>query len=196
MAGVDGIPLRDRRTVLQAGVLGLLALVATSLAVPFRGAGAGAGESSRDSTDGPPGSDDGSAGLPSGSPAPGGPSSTAVSSPAAVGNLAVARVAELDKTGARAFTVPFTAPAPLPAGDPAVIVKLADGSFVAFDAVCTHAGCTVQWDRADRLLFCPCHGAAFDPAHGAAVLEGPTNQPLAAIPIVVDAASGVISLRV
>ena len=98
------------------------------------------------------------------------------------------------KTRARAFTVPFTAPAPLPAGDPAVIVKLADGSFVAFDAVCTHAGCTVEWDQADRLLICPCHDAVFDPAADAAVLAGPARQPLAPIPIRVDQASGAISL--
>ena len=125
----------------------------------------------------------------SGSPAAG----ASVSAPPA-GGLVVAHVADLGKTGARAFTVPFTAPAPLPAGDPAVIVKLADGSFVAFDAVCTHAGCTVEWDQADRLLICPCHDAVFDPAADAAVLAGPARQPLAPIPIRVDQASGAISL--
>jgi thiosulfate dehydrogenase (quinone) large subunit len=175
LAVADDLPVRDRRSVLQAGVLGLFALVAASLAVPFRGEGAG--PATIDETDG---SSDGPSALPNASP----------------GGLVVAHVADLAKTGARAITVPFTAPAPLPAGDPAVIVELADGSFVAFDAVCTHAGCTVQWDRADQMLLCPCHGAVFDPAHGAKVLEGPTNQPLAPIPIIVDATSGTISLRI
>ncbi len=193
----DGLPLRDRRTVLQAGVLGVLALVAALLAVPFRGSGA-----IRSAVGAPEGSDavDGSSSAPTTRPSSSvGPSpspSAVVASPSSGGRtLTVAHVADLAKTGARAFTVPFGAPAPLPAGDPAVIVRLADGSYAAFDAVCTHAGCTVQWDRADRLLLCPCHGAAFDPEHDAAVLEGPTNQPLASIPIVVDAASGAISLR-
>jgi thiosulfate dehydrogenase [quinone] large subunit len=186
---VEGVPLRDRRTVLQAGVLGLFALVAASLAVPFRGASAG--RASLGGSDGVDGPGDGS----SSGPAAASPSGATAAASPAVGSLAVARVGDLASSGARAFTVPFTAPAPLPAGDPAVIIRLADGSFVAFDAVCTHAGCTVQWDRTDRLLYCPCHGATFDPAHGAAVVEGPTNQPLAALPIVVDAASGVISLR-
>jgi Rieske Fe-S protein len=36
----------------------------------------------------------------------------------------------------------------------------------------------------------------FDPANGAAVVDGPTNQPLAPIPLIVDPASGTISLRV
>ena len=187
----DQVPLRDRRTVLQAGVLGVVALVAASLAVPFRGFGA-----TRAPDGGSDGSDsgDGSSGAPSGGPSP----SAGVASPSASGAVAaltVAHVGDLAKTGARAFTVPFSAPAPLPAGDPAVIVRLANGSYAAFDAVCTHAGCTVQWDRADGLLRCPCHSATFDPEHNAAVLEGPTNQPLASIPIVVDAASGAIALR-
>ena len=109
--------------------------------------------------------------------------------------MAVATVSDLANADAVAFTVPASAPAPLPAGDPGVIVKLADGSYVAFDAVCTHEGCTVEWDAADAVLLCPCHGAAFDPANNAAVLQGPTRQPLAALPLVVDAATGTISLQ-
>ena len=69
------------------------------------------------------------------------------------------------------------------------------GTFVAFDAVCTHAGCTVEWDAADAVLYCPCHGAAFDPAHQAAVVQGPADQSLTPLPIIVDAASGRILLR-
>ena len=96
--------------------------------------------------------------------------------------------------GAAAFTVPFNAPAPLPAGDPGIVVQLSNGSFAAYDTICTHAGCTVEWDQQDTLLVCPCHSAVFDPAHGAAVLQGPARRPLASIPIVVDQATGEISL--
>jgi Rieske Fe-S protein len=42
---------------------------------------------------------------------------------------------------------------------------------------------------------CPCHGAVFDPEHAAAVLAGPTDQPLAVLPIVVDATTGTILLK-
>jgi thiosulfate dehydrogenase [quinone] large subunit len=104
-------------------------------------------------------------------------------------------MADVDAHTAVAFTVPFDAPAPLPAGDPAIIVRLADGSYVAFDAVCTHAGCTVEWDAADASLACPCHGAVFDPQHGGAAVVGPAQDPLASIPIVVDPASGRILLK-
>jgi thiosulfate dehydrogenase [quinone] large subunit len=87
--------------------------------------------------------------------------------------------------------LPFTDPS---TGDPAVLVALASGTIVAFDAVCTHAGCTVNFDRLSGHLLCPCHGAIFDPAHGAAVLGGPTDQPLTSLPIRIDPQTGVISL--
>jgi len=79
-------------------------------------------------------------------------------------------------------------------GDPGVLIKLRDGTIVAFDTVCTHAGCTVEYDHRSGYLICPCHGAAFDPAQQAQVIAGPTDQPLAPIPIHVDTASGRITL--
>lgn len=71
-------------------------------------------------------------------------------------------------------------------GDPAVIVHTSGSNFYAFDAICTHAGCTVQYDSQQKLLVCPCHGGTFDPAHGAQVVAGPPPSPLTPIQMTID----------
>ena len=120
-------------------------------------------------------------------PTASGPSNTASPPTAGAHGPVIGRIRTVDTAGSSSFTVPGS-------GDPGVIVKLADGSFVAFDATCTHAGCPVEYVPQDQALECPCHGAAFDPAHHGAVLGGPTNVPLTELPIAVDRASGVIRL--
>src|SRR5215213_8466758 len=69
-------------------------------------------------------------------------------------------------------------------GNPAVLVHLKDGDFVAYSAVCTHQGCTVAYKGGD--LACPCHGSVFDPARGAEVIAGPAPRPLPEIPVKVQ----------
>ena len=66
-------------------------------------------------------------------------------------------------------------------GRDAVLVHLDGGEFVAYSAVCTHAGCTVAYKNAQ--LACPCHGSIFDPTNGAEVVSGPAQTPLPEIPI-------------
>ena len=99
---------------------------------------------------------------------------------------ALASVSDLKAAGAVEFVDPFT-------GDPGVLIRGADGKIVAFDAVCTHAGCTVQYVEAYGALICSCHGAAFDARDGR-VLGGPTRTPLMKLPIHVDAQTGAISV--
>ena len=77
--------------------------------------------------------------------------------------------------GAATFTDPAT-------GDPAIVVQPTAGAFRAFDAVCPHAGCTVDYDRASARFFCPCHGSQFNGTTGA-VEVGPASQGLGKIAI-------------
>ena len=183
----------ERRAFLQVAVLGVLAVVAAAFAVPLRAMGFFTEPQASRPPTGSPGPSPVAGG---GSPAPAsqGPEISPQASPVS-GDTVVAHIADVQAGGgAASFTVPFDAPAPLPAGDPGIIVQLADGSFVAFDAVCTHEGCTVGWDQQDGVILCPCHDAAFDPAHDAAVIQGPARTPLGKLPIVVDEAAGTISL--
>ena len=76
----------------------------------------------------------------------------------------------------------------------AVLLRLANDQVVAFSRTCTHAGCLVGYDPSSRILFCPCHGAEFDPAHGAAPIAGPAPTALQTIRVEVDPQSGEVIL--
>lgn len=179
----------ERRILLQTGLLASVSLIVASIAVPLRALGVRLDGSVSTGLTPEPSASDG----PTSSPSTVGGGSPAPSTSSAAG-IKVATIAAVQQAGSATFRIPFSAPPPLPAGDPGVIVQLQDGSFVAFDAICTHAGCTVEWDAADAILLCPCHSAAFDAAHDGAVIAGPTSTPLAKLPIRVDTASGSIFL--
>ncbi|HLN62834.1 MAG TPA: Rieske (2Fe-2S) protein [Symbiobacteriaceae bacterium] len=66
--------------------------------------------------------------------------------------------------------------------DPAVLLHLPEGGFVAYDRRCTHLLCPVLWDPQMDHLVCPCHDGHFNARTGA-VLYGPPRRPLAKIPI-------------
>ena len=51
-----------------------------------------------------------------------------------------------------------------------------DGSVTMVSAVCTHMGCLVDWNKAERTWDCPCHGSRFKP--DGAVIGGPAETPL------------------
>lgn len=106
------------------------------------------------------------------------PSSAAPSSSAAGGPV-IASAASIAVGDAKSFTNPAD-------GNPAFVVHPSANTFVAFSAVCTHAGCPVQYDKPQVAFVCPCHGGAYDARTGA-VLQGPPPAPLAPIPITVVA---------
>ncbi len=53
----------------------------------------------------------------------------------------------------------------------------ADGHIHAVSLVCTHLGCHVTWNPAERSWDCPCHGSRYDV--DGAILHGPAVRPLA-----------------
>jgi thiosulfate dehydrogenase (quinone) large subunit len=116
---------------------------------------------------------------------PGGPATATSGATATPAANVIAQTANVPTNSSATFTLPSN-------GDPGVLVHLTGGQFVAFDATCTHAGCPVQYDPGSQLLLCPCHGAAFDPAHQAAVVQGPAPTSLASVSITVQ--NGVVTL--
>lgn len=60
--------------------------------------------------------------------------------------------------------------------------------FVAFNTVCTHLQCPIEFPEDDAYI-CPCHGGFFSVVDGT-VLGGPAPRPLPAIRLEIDEASG------
>lgn len=131
-----------------------------------------------------------SSGTDSGGTTPNGAAATPAPAATQAGSssTAIAQVKDVAANSSTTFTIPSS-------GDPGLLIHLNNGQFVAYDALCTHAGCQVDYDPTQQLIACPCHGALFDPAKQAAVVGGPAPTPLPGVAISVDSATGAITLR-
>jgi thiosulfate dehydrogenase [quinone] large subunit len=76
-------------------------------------------------------------------------------------------------------------------GQADIVVRQPSGALSACSAICTHAGCRVEYTNGE--LYCPCHGSAFDSRTGA-VKQGPATQPLA-VKRVVERGGSIYALR-
>lgn len=184
----------ERRQLLQVGAVAVGALVIGTVVRPVRdllmpvsaapvGAGAGAGTVGGAASPG--------AGAAAGTSASSAPSGASGQSGSA-NQLAIASTAAVAQAGAFGFQVPIAIGNASP-GDPGIVVSLGNSQFAAFDAICTHAGCTVGYDPQAGLLICPCHGAEYDPRHNGQPVAGPTNIPLTELPITIQ--GGEITLK-
>ena len=63
---------------------------------------------------------------------------------------------------------------------PSMLIHHADGTWTALEAVCTHLGCTVQYEPGKDRIFCACHGGTYD-SHTGANIAGPPPKPLKAL---------------
>jgi glycine/D-amino acid oxidase-like deaminating enzyme/nitrite reductase/ring-hydroxylating ferredoxin subunit len=61
-------------------------------------------------------------------------------------------------------------------GEKMAVYRDADGNVTKRSAVCTHMGCIVRWNPAEKTWDCPCHGSRFKT--DGAVISGPAETPL------------------
>jgi cytochrome b6-f complex iron-sulfur subunit len=88
----------------------------------------------------------------------------------------IAAVGDVASNSAVSYTSPEN-------GLPEELVRLADGRFVGYSAVCSHQGCTVAYRPQIQKLVCPCHSGVYDPARGGVVVSGPPPLPLAKVKV-------------
>jgi thiosulfate dehydrogenase [quinone] large subunit len=171
----------DRRTLVLGGTA-----VAASAVIGAVAAGAAAGLGRAVGGAPSPGGAGTSALSPTGTGAGAGTTSTTAAAagttttagPAAAGTR-IGLASQVPVGGAATFTDPAT-------GDPGLVLQLAKDQFVAYDAICPHAGCTVGYASGAKLIVCPCHGSEFDPATGA-VVSPPAPRGLTPIHVAVSA---------
>ncbi|HEU5266916.1 MAG TPA: TQO small subunit DoxD, partial [Jatrophihabitans sp.] len=160
----------DRRTLIQTGtaaalIAGGAALLAGATAALGRAAGganhrAVLGQSTPATASGQ---------ITSPAPATDPTSTPAAPSRTQLPGTAIGTTAQVPVGQARQFTDPAS-------GSPAWLVHPSGSTFVAFSAICTHAGCTVQYDTSAVQFVCPCHGGVYDARTGK-VLQGPPPAP-------------------
>jgi Rieske Fe-S protein len=83
---------------------------------------------------------------------------------------AVAGVEEVPVGGYKLFRYPTE-------NDPAILLRLSEDQYVAFDQRCTHLSCPVLFDAAKQQLVCPCHEGFFSAEDGRP-LAGPPKRAL------------------
>jgi Rieske Fe-S protein len=85
----------------------------------------------------------------------------------AVSSVVAAKVGEISRNSGKIFKF----------GDkPGLLVNTSNGELLAFNAVCSHLNCTVQYDLEASHIWCPCHNGRFD--LNGNVISGPPPRAL------------------
>jgi len=113
---------------------------------------------------------------PTSATAGGGGASTNTTTASVPSGTAIGAATQVPVGGSASFTDPKS-------GDPSLVIQYTSGTFVAFDAICPHAGCTVAYKSGSNIIACPCHGSEFNPKTGA-VLNGPATSGLTPITVI------------
>ncbi|KKB34342.1 Rieske 2Fe-2S domain-containing protein [Bacillus thermotolerans] len=73
--------------------------------------------------------------------------------------------------------------------DSAILIRLSEKKYVAYQNACTHLRCPVFWVKEEGEMICPCHHGKFNASTGEPT-AGPPRRPLPEIKLEID--NGVI----
>lgn len=62
------------------------------------------------------------------------------------------------------------------ASDTVMVIRTSATAVIALSAICTHSGCSMNFDASSSLVVCPCHGSEFDEQGN--VVRGPARRPI------------------
>ncbi|MDQ0200567.1 Rieske 2Fe-2S domain-containing protein [Neobacillus ginsengisoli] len=69
--------------------------------------------------------------------------------------------------------------------DSAILIRLSENKYVAYQNACTHLRCPVFWKKDEGEMICPCHHGKFDVKTGEPI-AGPPRRPLPEIHVKVE----------
>ena len=76
--------------------------------------------------------------------------------------------------------------------DKIIVVCTAQNTYAALSDICTHAGCSVGYNKGSKLLVCPCHGSEF--TLSGTIARGPAQRELATYQTMFDASTSVLTI--
>jgi Rieske Fe-S protein len=82
-------------------------------------------------------------------------------------SVVAAKVAEIKPNLAKIFKF---------GSKPGILIQTPSGEYRAFNAVCTHLDCTVQYRSDEKLIWCACHNGRYDLT--GKNISGPPPRPL------------------
>lgn len=169
---LDGV---DRRSLIVGGTATAVAILGAAVAEVGRAVGGATAPTSNTGTslnDASSSSTTTPATVTSGAPTTTTPTSTG---PTAKGTL-LGPARDVPTNRAASFVIPSN-------NDPGIVIHTEHGDFVAYDAVCPHAGCTVGYSSTSKIIVCPCHGSEFEVSNGD-VIVGPAPHGLTKLTVV------------
>jgi Rieske Fe-S protein len=78
--------------------------------------------------------------------------------------------------------------------DTNILIRDHEGKYSAYNRVCTHLGCLLNYNAKRGMLECPCHGSVFDATTGS-VVAGPAPRALPMIVLQVDESGDVYAVN-